>query len=249
LNIVVVAALVLIVLVVLVVIFAGRTQKFGEGTKEVEKDYRYFPEQDLVPIHLSENFIEEIANNLPEMPNDRIQRFQREYELSEFDSEILVLDKELADFFESGVKLEKSYNPDDFRQYCNWLKGDISRWLNEHNVSVTETDLKPKQLVNLIKYIGEGNITGKIAKGFIDEIMKGKPIKEIIEKSGKTRIGDSQKIEKVVKTVIKENPEIVEDFEKNPRALEALIGKCMQKTKGRADPKITRELLLKEIKI
>jgi aspartyl-tRNA(Asn)/glutamyl-tRNA(Gln) amidotransferase subunit B len=216
-------------------------------TKEVEKDYRYFPEQDLVPIEITENYIKNISKDLPEMPNDRIQRFQKEYELSEFDSEILVLDKELADFFEKGVKSEESYNPDDFRQYCNWLKGDISRWLNEHNMSISDTNFKPKQLVNLIKFIDEGKITGKIAKGFINNVMKGVPIREIIEKSGKSRMADQKRIKKIVVSVIEENPEIVKDYEKNPRALEALIGKCMQKTKGQADPKITRDLFLNEL--
>ncbi|MEJ2248229.1 MAG: Asp-tRNA(Asn)/Glu-tRNA(Gln) amidotransferase subunit GatB [Candidatus Lokiarchaeota archaeon] len=217
-------------------------------TKEVEKDYRYFPEQDLVPIKLKDEFIEEIGKTLPEMPNERIQRFQKEYKLSEFDSEILVLDKELADFFEKGVKLEEAYNPDDFKQYCNWLKGDISRWLNEHNISISESNLKPKQLVDLIKFIDEGKITGKIAKEFINDIMKGKSIKEIIKKSGKTRIASQEKIASIVSMVIKENQEIVEDYKENPRALEALIGKCMQKTKGQADPKLTRKELLKQIK-
>ncbi|NVM47050.1 MAG: Asp-tRNA(Asn)/Glu-tRNA(Gln) amidotransferase GatCAB subunit B, partial [Candidatus Lokiarchaeota archaeon] len=102
----------------------------GLRTKEFEKDYRYFPEQDLVPINLEKTFINKVKKELPEMPNERIKRFQKEYNLSEFDAEILVLDKDIADFYEEGVKSQKSYQSDNYKQFCNWLKGDISRWLN-----------------------------------------------------------------------------------------------------------------------
>ncbi|MFX1256650.1 MAG: Asp-tRNA(Asn)/Glu-tRNA(Gln) amidotransferase subunit GatB [Promethearchaeota archaeon] len=220
----------------------------GLRTKEFEKDYRYFPEQDLVPIEINENFIEKVRNELPEMPNARMKRFQKDYNLSEFDSEILVIDKDIGDFFENGVKSEKSFGPEEYKQYCNWLMGDISRWLNENNKSIKDTRLVSKQLVDLIKFIKVGKITGKIAKTYINEMMKGTSISEIIKKSGKRRISDKEKIAEVVKEVINENPEMVKDCEKNPRALEALIGKCMQKTKGQLDPIITRKILLKLIK-
>ena len=217
-------------------------------TKEMEKDYRYFPELDLVPIEIDQKFIDQVKNRLPEMPYDRVKRSQEEYKLSEFESEILVQDKYIADFFEEGIKAEKSFGFDEYKQYCNWLKGDISRWLNDNNKSIKETKLKPKQLINLIKFIKEGEITGKIAKTFIEKMMKGITISEIVKKSGKKRISDEDKITEVVKEVINENPKIVEDYKKNPKALQALIGKCMQKTKGQLDPGKTKDILLKFIK-
>jgi len=217
-------------------------------TKEFEKDYRYFPEQDLVPIDLEKSFINKVKKELPEMPSERIKRFQKEYSLSEFDSEILVLDKDIADFFEEGIKSEKSFGSEEYKQFCNWLMGDISRWLNDNNKSIKETQLNPKILVDLIKNINTGKITGKIAKSFIDEMMKGTKIPEIIKKSGKKRISDKKEITKVVKEVIEENPRIVEDVKKNPKAMQALIGKCMQKTKGQLDPEITRDIMLKILK-
>ena len=224
-----------------------RRVTIGLRTKEFEKDYRYFPEQDLVPIEITRDFIDQVKKELPEMPNARSKRFQKDYQLSEFDSEILVLDKDIADFFEKGVKSEKSFGPDEYKQYCNWLMGDISRWLNENNNVIKETKLTPKHLVDLIKLVNEGKITGKIAKTFVNEMMKGTTISEIVKKSGKSRIADKNKITKIVKEVIKENPDIVKDYQKNPRALEALIGICMQKTKGQLDPEITKQLMQKHI--
>jgi aspartyl-tRNA(Asn)/glutamyl-tRNA(Gln) amidotransferase subunit B len=211
--------------------------------KEFEKDYRYFPEQDLVPIELDSDFISRVEVILPEMPNERIRRFQEGYELSEFESEILVLDKSLADFFERAIESSESIKEDEFKLLSNWLKGDISRWLNENNKSINETKLRPEEIVDLIKYIENGKITGKIAKSFIDDLMRGTPVADIIKKSGKQRVADRQKLQEVAKEVIQENLGIVEDYRENPRAIEALIGKCMQKTKGQADPSITRKIL------
>ena len=219
----------------------------GLRTKEFEKDYRYFPEQDLVPINIDVDFIEKVKKELPEMPNARMKRFQEQYSLSEFDSEILVLDKNIADFFEEGIKLNKSFGPDEYKLYCNWLMGDISRWLNDNNENIKNTKLQPEQLNDLITLIKEGKITGKIAKSFVNEMMKGTSIQEIIRKSGKQRLADEEALLKIVEEVLKENSDIVKDYEGNPRALEALIGKCMQKTKGQADPVITRDLILKQI--
>jgi len=220
----------------------------GLRTKEFEKDYRYFPEQDLVPIDVDNAFIERVKKDLPEMPNERIKRFQKEYNLSEFDAEILVLDKDIADFFEKGIKTEKSFGSEEYKLYCNWLMGDISRWLNDNNKSITETKLTQKILVDLINNIKTGKITGKIAKTLVDDMMKGIEIQDILKKSGKQRISDENKITKVVKEVIEENPKIVEDTKKNPKAIQALIGKCMAKTKGQLDPEITEEIILKLIK-
>ena len=217
-------------------------------TKEFEEDYRYFPEQDLTPIEIEHEFIQKVKEELPEMPNERASRFQREYLLSEFDSENLVLDKDIADFYEEGVNSDPSFGPEEFKQYCNWLMNNISGWLNENNIHITETKLKPHQLVNLIQYINKGEITTKIAKTFIDDMMKGKEIGRIIRSKGKKRISDIVILKRYSKEAIDENPLIVEDCYKNQKAIEALIGKVMVKTQGQADPTITREIMLKFLK-
>ncbi len=213
-------------------------------SKEFEADYRYFPEQDLVPLEIDNIFIQKVKEKLPEMPNERALRLRREYMLSEFDSENLVLDKEIADFYENGANSDPSFGYEEYKQYCNWLMNNISGWLNETNTTINNTKLTPKHVVDLIKNIRNGKITTKIAKTYIDEMMKGTSVSQIIKKKGKKRIYDEKIIEKLCRDVIEENPNIVKDFRKNLKALEALIGRVMAKTKGQADAKITREVML-----
>jgi len=217
-------------------------------SKEFEEDYRYFPEQDLVPIEIDNDFIDKVKEDLPEMPNERAVRLRREYMLSEFDSENLVLDKRIADFYEAGANADPSFGSKEYKQYCNWLMNNISGWLNEHNTTINKTKITPKHIEDLIKYIREGNITTKIAKSFIDDIMQGSSVSQIIKERGKTRLADEKIIEKLCRDVIEENPQIVKDYLKNPKAIEALIGRVMAKTKGQADPAITRHLMVKLLK-
>ena len=217
-------------------------------SKEFEEDYRYFPEQDLVPIEIDNDFIDKVKEDLPEMPNERAVRLRREYMLSEFDSENLVLDKRIADFYEAGANADPSFGSKEYKQYCNWLMNNISGWLNEHNTTINKTKITPKHIEDLIKYIREGKITTKIAKSFIDDIMRGSSVSQIIKERGKTRLADEKIIEKLCRDVIEENPQIVKDYLKNPKAIEALIGRVMAKTKGQADPAITRHLMVKLLK-
>ncbi|MFX0033894.1 MAG: Asp-tRNA(Asn)/Glu-tRNA(Gln) amidotransferase subunit GatB [Promethearchaeota archaeon] len=212
-------------------------------TKEFEKDYRYFPEQDLVPIVISKEYIDNINKRLPEMPNERAYRLQRQYMLSEFDAENLILDKDIADFYENGVNSDPTFGPNEFKLYCNWLMNDIVGWLNENSKKIIETQLKPHHVVDLILNIKNGNITTKIAKTLISDMMKGNTITKIIEDRGKVRISDETILKKYCIQVIEENPMIVKDYKKNQKAFEALVGRVMGKTKGQADPKITRKIL------
>ena len=216
--------------------------------KEFEADYRYFPEQDLVPIRIDDDFIKKVKDKLPEMPLERAVRLHRDYNLSEFDSENLVLDKDIADFYEDGVNSDPSFGPNEYKQFCNWLMNDILRHLNEQNKTIKETDIHIKQVVDLINGIKEGKITTKIAKTFISEMMNGSSISKIIEKNGKKRISNEEIIEKYCKEVIQENPRILEDYRKNPKAIEALIGRVMGKTKGQAAPEITRKIMVELLK-
>jgi len=212
-------------------------------SKEFEEDYRYFPEQDLGPIEVDNAFIEQVKNNLPEMPTERALRLRREYMLSEFDAENLVLDKRIADFYETGANADPTFGSKEYKQYCNWLMNNISGWLNENNLTIDQTKLTPKHIGDLIIYIREGKITSKIAKSIIEDVMQGNSVSQIIKKRGRTRLSDETIIKKTCKDVIEENPLIVKDFYKNPKALEALIGRVMAKTKGQADPNITREIM------
>ncbi|MFW9901309.1 MAG: Asp-tRNA(Asn)/Glu-tRNA(Gln) amidotransferase subunit GatB [Candidatus Thorarchaeota archaeon] len=217
-------------------------------TKEFEADYRYFPEQDLVPIELDDKFIQKVKDELPEMPIERSLRLRRDYNLSEFDAENLVLDKNTADFYEDGVNSDASFGPIEYKQYCNWVMNDISGWLNENNITLKDTELHPHQIVDLIRYVNEGKITTKIAKTLIDDMMDGFSISEILEKKGKKRISDDTILKNLSKEVIEEYPQIVNDCRENIKAIEALIGKIMAKTKGQADPHITRKIIIENLK-
>jgi len=212
--------------------------------KEFEADYRYFPEQDLTPIEIDDEFIDKIKSKLPEMPSERAHRLRREYNLSEFDSDNLVLDKDIANFYEDGVNSDPSFGPNEYKQFCNWLMNNISGWLNEHNITIKNTRLQPKQVVDLVNYVKEGKITTKIAKSLMGDLMEGDSVSKILEKKGKARISDRVFIEKLSREAIDENPKIVEDCVNNAKAIEALIGRVMKKTRGQADPWITREVLI-----
>ncbi|MFX1313889.1 MAG: Asp-tRNA(Asn)/Glu-tRNA(Gln) amidotransferase subunit GatB [Promethearchaeota archaeon] len=217
-------------------------------TKEFEADYRYFPEQDLVHIEIDNDFIQKVKDELPEMPRERSVRFRRDYNLSEFDSDNLVLDKDIADFYEEGVNSDASFGSNEYKQYCNWLMNDISRGLNEQNKTIKDTKLHPHQIVDIIKYINKGKITTKIAKSIIDDMMDGYSISEILEKKDKKRISDDILLKNFSNEVIEENPNIVKDCRENPKAIEALIGRVMGKTRGQADPHITRSIMLELLK-
>ena len=217
-------------------------------TKEFEADYRYFPEQDLVPIEIDNIFIQKVKNELPEMPNERSLRLRRDYNLSEFDSDNLVLDKDIADFYEEGVNSDALFGPNEYKQYCNWLMNDVLRVLNEQNKTIKDTKLHPHQIVDVIRYINEGKITTKIAKNLVEDMIDGFSISEILEMKGKKRISDENFIRKLSNEVIQENSQVVDDCRDNPKAIEALIGRVMQKTKGQADPHITRTKILELLK-
>jgi aspartyl-tRNA(Asn)/glutamyl-tRNA(Gln) amidotransferase subunit B len=216
-------------------------------TKEFEKDYRYFPEEDLIPIELESSFIEKVEEELPEMPMERKQRFKKEYRLPEFSANIVVKDKAIADFFEEAAELNDDFSKEEYQNICNWLMGDISRWLNDHNIGITKTKLTPQILAELVELIEEGTLTGKLAKSFVDDLMEGKSPETIMEETGKKRISDNDKIKSLVKEVIAENQDIVKDYRENPKAIQALIGRCMAKTQGQADPEITAQIMREEL--
>ena len=211
--------------------------------KEFEEDYRYFPEQDLPIIEIVDSFIENVKKKMPEMPMSRSRRFQEIYKLSEFDADNLVLDKNFADFYEEGIKIDQKFSLEEFKLYCNWLMNDIKQWLNENNKEIKDTKLKSEQIVDLINSIKEGKITTKIAKTYIDEMMKGTLLSTIIKESGSVRIADGKYLEDIIRKVIEENPKILDDYQKNPKAKMAFMGKVMKETKGQADPELTNELL------
>jgi len=208
-------------------------------TKEEEQDYRYFPEPDLVPIVLSEEFIKDVKRRMPELPEARMRRFMLSYGLPRYDAEVLVSSKGLADFFEECVKI---YNKP--KKISNWMMSDLLRCLYENNLELKESKITPQSLVEMIQLIEEGTISVKIAKKILPTmILTGRSPREIVESEGLTKITSRKLLSDLIATVFRENPKAVRDALTNEKAVHFLVGQLMRKTKGKADPALANEMI------
>ncbi len=208
-------------------------------TKEEEHDYRYFPEPDLVPIVITRDFIEEVKARMPELPEARILRFIATYGIPRYDSEVLVGNKALADFFERCVKL---YNKP--KEISNWMMSDLLRYLHENELELSESKITQEHLVEMIKLIDEGIISGKIAKRILPEIiLTGRRPWQIVEQENLMKIASREVLEKTADKVFTEKPEAVEDALVNENAIHFLIGQIMKETKGKADPELANQVI------
>ena len=212
-------------------------------SKEEEQDYRYFPEPDLVPIEISEEFIREVKARMPELPEARMRRLITTYGLPRYDAEVLVSTKALADFFEECVKLY-----DKPKDISNWMMSDLLRYLYENNLELPESKITPKSLVEMIRLIDEGVISGKIAKQILPEmILTGRSPREIIEERKLIKITDREFLSKVIDKVFKENPKAVQDAFTNEKTVNFLIGQLMKETQGKADPVLANQMVKEKL--
>jgi len=208
-------------------------------TKEEEQEYRYFPEPDLVPVVLTEEFIGKIRAKMPELPDDRVKRFISSYGLPRYDAEVLVSSKALADFFEECVKIF-----DKPKEISNWMMSDLLRYLYENNLELQESKITPKKLVDMIRLIEEGTISGKIAKRILPKIIvTGEDPRKIVEEEGMVKITDREFLGKIVDKVFAENPKAVEDALLDEKAVHFLIGQLMRATEGKADPSLANQIV------
>ncbi|PVX27484.1 MAG: Asp-tRNA(Asn)/Glu-tRNA(Gln) amidotransferase GatCAB subunit B [Candidatus Bathyarchaeum sp.] len=208
-------------------------------TKEEEHDYRYFPEPDLVPVVVTDKFITEAKDRMPELPDARINRFVENYSLPRYDAEVLVSDKALADFFEKSVQL---YNRP--KEVSNWMMSDLLRNLYENNLELTESKISPEHLVEMIKLIEKGVISGKIGKKILPEmVLTGKHPSHIIDEKGLTKIGSRNDLEDAVEKVFADNPKCVQDALTDEGAVHFLVGQLMRATRGKADPKLANQMI------
>jgi aspartyl-tRNA(Asn)/glutamyl-tRNA(Gln) amidotransferase subunit B len=214
-------------------------------SKEEAHDYRYFSEPDLVPFNFEESLLKAIKKDIPELPEQKKNRFITDYQLSEYDAAIMTSDKNTADYFEKCVALYG--NP---KTITNWLMGDISWYMKENNISIKELGLKEEHLSGMLKMIDAGVITGKTAKTLLIEIIEtGKDPEKLVKEKGLEQISDINLLEDATNQVIAENPKSVEDFKNGKdNALMFLVGKVMQKTKGRANPNKINEMLRGKLK-
>jgi len=214
-------------------------------SKEEAHDYRYFPEPDLVPFQVDNKLIAQIRNEIPELPQKRLKRFMKEYELSEYDSNVIMQDKEMADYFEHCVKLYKNE-----KKVANWLTGAVAAELNSRKKTISELNLKPKALTQLLESVDKGTVSNLVAKDILTEMIdSGKPASDIVNEKGLAQVSDSGELEKFAKQVISENKKVVEDYKSGKEnAIMFLVGQVMRKSKGKANPKVVIEVLKKELK-
>ncbi len=211
--------------------------------KEQEHDYRYFPEPDLVPIIVTEGFINEVKGKMPELPEARIRRFVKIYTLPKYDAEVLVSDKELADFFEKSVKLY-----DRPKEISNWMMGDLLRNLYENNLELSESKITPKLLVEMIKLIADGIISGKIGKRILpDIILKGNSASQIIKEKQLAKISSPEVLQDALEKIFENNSKCVKDALTEENAVNFLVGQLMMATRGKADPELANRMIREKL--
>ena len=222
---------------------SGKT--FPMRDKEDAQDYRYFPDPDLVAIRLSDEYIENIRKNLPEMPESRKERYINELGLSEKDANFLTGSKAYSDMFEKAGKICKNY-----KAVCNWLNSDIARILNEKEQEPDQIPFSAENLAELVKLIDDGVISSSIGKKVLDELFENpRSPKKIIEEKGWIQISDENAIKEVVLKVLKENEDSVLEYKAGKdKVLGFLVGQAMKETKGKANPKMLNEMFLEELK-
>ena len=221
---------------------SGKT--FPMRDKEDAQDYRYFPDPDLVAIKLSEEYIENIKNSLPELPESRKERYLQEYKLSEKDAKLITASKYLSDLFEEAVKV--CNNP---KAVNNWIISDISRILNETEMEPIQIPFDAKQLGKLVVLIDKGTISSSIGKKVLVELFENpRDPEDIIKEKGWIQISDEGAIKEVVLKILENNPQSIADYKGGKdKALGFLVGQAMKETKGKANPQMLNKMFLEEL--
>ena len=229
------------------------TRRFDENTgetilmrvKEGASDYRYFPEPDLPPIHISDDWINEVKASIPEMPDKRRERYVNDWGLSDYDASVLTQTLEMSDFYNETVA-----NGADPKLAANWLMVEVNAYLNANKLELGQTALTPAHLAGMIKLIQDGTISSKIAKKVFKEIIANDTDpKAFVEAKGMVQLSDPAKLQPIIDEVLDNNEQSIEDFKNGKdRAVGFLVGQIMQKTRGKANPKVVNKLLMASLK-
>ena len=223
---------------------SDRNETFPMRSKEEAHDYRYFPDPDLVPIMIDEAWVEELRKTIPELPEQKRERFVKSYKIPEYDAGVLTSSKPLADYFEQCTALFPQP-----KTISNWMMGDLLRELKKDGRNIVDCPVSPSALVDLLKLIESGTISGNIAKGIFEEMYQTqKSAGSIVEEKGLKQITDSSAIEKIVAEVLQANPSQVEEFKGGKeKVLGFLVGQVMKASKGKANPAMVNKLLKKKM--
>ena len=212
--------------------------------KEEAHDYRYFPDPDLLPLLIDDEWIDTVKKSLPELPEAKKKRFMDQYGLPSYDAELLTSDRSLADYFEDCTR--RFSQP---KQVSNWVMGSLLGLLNAQEKTIEESPVSAGDLADLLALVEEGAISGKIAKTVFEQMARtGKPARQIVEEKGLIQITDTDAIEDLVDQVVARHPKEVEAYQNGKtKLLGFFVGQVMQATKGQANPKMVNEILKKKL--
>jgi aspartyl-tRNA(Asn)/glutamyl-tRNA(Gln) amidotransferase subunit B len=212
--------------------------------KEEAHDYRYFPDPDLVPVAITNESIETIRSTLPELPQKKRERFKEQYSLTDYDIEVLCSSHKIANYFEEAAKGYKSP-----KKIANWIHSELMRILNDQRIEIDDCKVTPSKLRQLFDLIDERVISGKIAKAVFDEmVVTGETASEVVEKKGLKQVTDRDDIVKVIEEVLEENAKVVDDYRGGKKKVFGFfVGQVMQKTRGKASPRLVNEILREKL--
>jgi aspartyl-tRNA(Asn)/glutamyl-tRNA(Gln) amidotransferase subunit B len=211
-------------------------------SKEEANDYRYFPCPDLLPVVISDKELQEIKESLPELPEEKENRYISDVGLDESEAKIISSSKTMANMFE-----EASTKTNDAKLVAKWLVGDVSALLNKDNIDIEESNLSPENFGKLIERISDSTISGKIAKSVLEEVWEsGSDVDEIVETKGLVQIQDESILVEIAKKVVESNPDQVTSYKGGKDKLFGFfVGQVMKETQGKANPKSVNEILKK----
>jgi aspartyl-tRNA(Asn)/glutamyl-tRNA(Gln) amidotransferase subunit B len=221
-------------------------------SKEEAHDYRYFPDPDLLPLELSQDYVDGLKKGLPELPDAKQARFVRDYKLSTYDAAVLTAERESAEFFEAVAKGRDGVmaKPRDGKVAANWVINELFGRLNKEGLEVATSPVSARQLGGIIDLIASGAISGKIAKDVFEIVWsEGGDPADIVESRGLKQVTDTGAIEKAVDAIIAANPDKVEQAKAKPAVLGWFVGQVMKSTSGKANPQAVNELLRKKLGI
>lgn len=219
-------------------------QTVGMRSKEHAHDYRYFPEPDLVPLRVSEHWLNEVRHKLPEMPADRRERFVREHGLREYDAQVLTLTRESGDYFERATRVSG-----DDRSTANWVTGDLMGLLKAAGKDISVSPISAEHLGELVALINKGELSGKLAKEILPKMFEtGDPARAVMAREGLKQISDTGTLEKIVQDVLATNPKQVEQYRSGKTAvLGFLMGQVMKASRGQANPVTVSDVLKRKL--
>ncbi|MBM3610544.1 MAG: Asp-tRNA(Asn)/Glu-tRNA(Gln) amidotransferase subunit GatB [Alphaproteobacteria bacterium] len=220
-------------------------------SKEDAQDYRYFPDPDLRPIVLTEDYIQKVQESLPELPNEKRTRFMEDYGLSRYDATVLVSDLETPLYYEKVLKNLKGWKDqiEAAKLASNWISGELFAALNEKNLSIDKSPIAPEKLAQLLNLIGEGKLSGRLAKDVFEIMIEtGQEPEKIVDEKGLVQISDTGALEAIVDQVIKDNPKMVEEYKSGKDKLFGFfVGQTMKLSGGKANPQMINEILKRKL--